>query len=115
MHIPDENKLADEIERDAADPEAWETDVPRGDKKRLGAQVTVRLDPDDAERLRRIAAAKRVGYTSLVRAWIIERLAIEDMRISMSPPRVQYAATVVSGGSTTLTTTGLRNIVPTPV
>jgi hypothetical protein len=58
--------------KDAADrPDEWEDvprpkDVPRPGRK-LGAQITIRLEPEIAERLREMADEHGVGYTSLAR------------------------------------------------
>lgn len=43
----------------------------------LSAGMTVRLDPDDREALGRIAAARGIGPSTLVRMWIKERLRDE--------------------------------------
>lgn len=56
------------IERDMADDSMWETLPPyRGPRRRLGAQITIRLTPDEADALRREAKARGIGYTQLVR------------------------------------------------
>ena len=72
--------LAQAMEDDARDESVWEDDpVPAAaEKARLGTQVSLRLDPDVAEILRRIARQKRVGYTSLIREWVVERLREEE-------------------------------------
>lgn len=74
-----EEKLAAQLDEDLDDDTAWEDDpAPEGARKRrLGAQVTVRLDAAHAELLRRIAKRRGVGHTSLVRSWVEERLAKE--------------------------------------
>lgn len=81
------NELAQaeaDIEETFDDESQWEDDpaptVP--DKNRLAAQVTIRLSPDVAEQLRRIAALEGVGYTSLIRRWVEERAANETWAIS---------------------------------
>lgn len=58
--------------KDAANrPDEWKV-VPRPKdasrpSRKLGAQITIRLEPDIAERLREMAAERGVGYTSLAR------------------------------------------------
>jgi predicted transcriptional regulator len=44
---------------------------------RLGTQVTIRLEPEMADRLREIASRRRCGYTTLLRGWVEERLLQE--------------------------------------
>jgi hypothetical protein len=79
MNRKEEQRLIAELEADASDPDAWEDDpAPASTKRVLGAQVTIRLDPELAERARRIADAHRVGYTSLLRRWIEERVQVEE-------------------------------------
>lgn len=80
MKRKDEERVAAGFEADAFTDSAWE-DVPSLDafpRRRLGAQVTIRLDPELAERLRAIATRERVGYTSLLRRWIEERVRAEE-------------------------------------
>lgn len=43
----------------------------------LSAGMTVRLDAEDRERLGRLAAARGIGPSTLVRMWIKERLRDE--------------------------------------
>lgn len=85
-----QEKLAEEFERDAQDGDAWAPDPAPSDSARatLGTQVTVRLDGRDASRLRQIAAAKRVGYTSLLRDWIQDRLRAEDAEAELILPGI---------------------------
>ena len=40
-------------------------------------QISLRLDPDVIERLKAIAARKGIGYQTLIRMWVMERLAQE--------------------------------------
>jgi hypothetical protein len=44
-----------------------------------------------AEQLRRIARDRNVGYTSLLRVWIEERLSSEMARIQREEPQIGYA------------------------
>lgn len=43
----------------------------------LAATVAIRLDAETMKSVRLIAKQRKVGYTSLLRSWIIERLASE--------------------------------------
>lgn len=72
--------LARQIERDADDPSAWEEDPAPTQKRTLGSQVTIRLDPEMAGRLREVARRERTGYTSLLRTWIEDRVRAEESR-----------------------------------
>ncbi len=40
-------------------------------------QISLRLDPDAIDRLKAIAAQKGVGYQTLIRMWVMERLIQE--------------------------------------
>lgn len=42
------------------------------------AQITFRLDPDDIQKLKKIAEEKGLSYTTLVRMWIKEKLAVKS-------------------------------------
>ncbi len=87
----EEARLAAEFERDAENDELWEevpsptSDAPR---RTLGTQVTIRLAGRSAEQLREIANQRGVGYTSLLRAWIEERLNLEAARVRISRPQI---------------------------
>ena len=62
----------------------------------LGTQVTIRLDGRSAEQLREIARARGLGYTSLLRAWIEERLNLEAGSVRVTRPQMTrdgYSAT----------------------
>lgn len=56
-------------------PQDWQEVPAPAASGRLGATISVRLDPDTADRLR--AAGRKLGvpYTSLVRRFVEERLA----------------------------------------
>ncbi len=75
MNPTEEEAHIGRIEADASNPDLWEEiggpDVP---PRRLGASITVRLDPDLADRLRTIARRLGVGYTSLARQMLEERI-----------------------------------------
>lgn len=74
-----EQRELDALEAEMRDESAWEPMEPTGVRRSaLGAQVTIRLAPDQASRLRRIAELHGVGYTSLLREWIGDRLEAED-------------------------------------
>jgi hypothetical protein len=87
----EEARLAAEFERDAEDDELWE-EVPApaqaGPRRTLGTQVTIRLDGGSAEQLRKIAKERGMGYTSLLRIWIEERLNVEVAGVRISRPQV---------------------------
>jgi predicted DNA-binding ribbon-helix-helix protein len=58
---------------------------------RLGTQVTIRLEPEMADRLREIASRRRCGYTTLLRGWVEERLLVEAGLPVRSPLNIQVA------------------------
>jgi hypothetical protein len=87
----EEARLAAEFERDAKNDELWEeVPDPTPDRRRrtLGTQVTIRLDGRSAEQLREIARERGVGYTSLLRTWIEERLSFEASSVRISRPQI---------------------------
>lgn len=85
-----QEQLAEEFERDAQDADVWASDPAPSANARatLGTQVTIRLDGRDANRLRQIAATRRVGYTSLLRDWIQDRLRAEDTEAELILPGI---------------------------
>ncbi len=90
----EEAELAAEFEQDAANEELWE-ELPaptrtRG-RKTLGTQVTIRLDHRSAEQLREIAQHRGMGYTSLLRTWVEERLQSEISALRLSKPQITVA------------------------
>jgi hypothetical protein len=90
----EEARLAAEFERDAENEELWEevpSPPPSSPRRTLGTQVTIRLDGRSAEQLREIARERRVGYTSLLRTWIEERLNLEVASVRMSRPQITPA------------------------
>ena len=90
----EEDRLAAEFEEDAAKDELWEevpTPVQAGQRRTLGTQVTIRLDDESAERLRQIARHQGVGYTSLLRKWVEERLKAETVTVRASRPQITMA------------------------
>jgi len=88
-----EAELAKEFESDANDDGQWEEAPAPVERSRgsLGTQVTVRLDPVMAEQLREVARNRNVGYTSLLRAWIEERLGTEMAIIERGQAQIGYA------------------------
>lgn len=50
--------------------------------------MTIRLDGRSAEQLREIARQRGVGYTSLLRTWIEERLNFEAASVRVSGPQI---------------------------
>jgi uncharacterized protein (DUF4415 family) len=104
--------LAQAMEDDARDESVWEDDpVPAAaEKARLGTQVSLRLDPDVAEILRRIARQKRVGYTSLIREWVVERLREEEHAAErVLLPQASWSRTISTGLPYSLTGS-VRNV-----
>jgi predicted transcriptional regulator len=97
----EEARLAAEFEQEADDDEQWE-DVPapvqRG-RGTLGTQVTIRLDPAMAEQLRHVARDRDVGYTSLLRSWIEERLSREMALIQPEQLQIAYAGESVESNA----------------
>jgi len=92
-----EDKLAADLEAEVSDDSAWEETAPSTGKRRdgLATQISVRLDPEQAARLRRIAADLGLGYTSLLRQWVDERLKAEDGML-LAKTRVQPAGTTLA-------------------
>jgi hypothetical protein len=90
----EEAELAAEFEQDAGKAELWE-ELPApgrpGRRKTLGTQVTIRLDRRSAEQLREIAQQQGVGYTSLLRSWVEERLNSEVTILRLSKPQITVA------------------------
>jgi hypothetical protein len=89
----EEARLAAEFELEADDDEQWEevpAPVQRG-RRTLGTQITIRLDDTAAEQLRGIARDRGVGYTSLLRRWIEERLSSEIHVVPVEKYQMTYA------------------------
>jgi predicted phage gp36 major capsid-like protein len=94
----EEAGLAAEFERDAENDELWEevpSPPPSSPRRTLGTQVTVRLDGRSAQQLREIARERGVGYTSLLRTWIEERLNFEAASVRVSRPQITRAGFTV--------------------
>ncbi|HEY9842967.1 MAG TPA: hypothetical protein V6D23_21045, partial [Candidatus Obscuribacterales bacterium] len=47
-------------------------------RRKLQRQLHMRIDDETIERLRKIAGRKRMGYQTLARMWLIERLEQEE-------------------------------------
>jgi hypothetical protein len=91
----EEATLAAEFERDAENDELWEevpSPTPSSPRRTLGTQVTIRLEGKSAQQLRDIARQRGVGYTSLLRKWIEERLNLEAARVRVSRPQITRAS-----------------------
>ncbi len=54
-------------------------DVTFVDARPAKKQISLRLDPEAIERLKAIAQRKGVGYQTLIRMWVMERLAQEQV------------------------------------
>jgi hypothetical protein len=94
MSRQEEAELAAEFEQEAENQELWEElpAPPRAARRNtLGTQVTIRLDRRSAEQLRDIAQHSGVGYTSLMRTWIEERLNSEVATPRLSEPQITVA------------------------
>lgn len=90
----EEARLAAEFERDAENDELWEEvpdPTPNRPRRTLGTQVTVRLEGRSAEQLRKIARERGVGYTSLLRTWVEERLNLEAASVRVRRPQITKA------------------------
>jgi predicted DNA binding CopG/RHH family protein len=121
MNRSDHERLVAEVSEDASDDSAWE-DHPSPPalqhQPRLGAQVTIRLEPELAEELRRIAEQRGLRYTALVRQWLEERLR-EESAMSLPAPQIEIAvagftdSTTISGNQTvTVHLAGPGRLVP---
>lgn len=76
MNPPEEETHIAQIEAGASSPDLWEevggADVP---SRTLGTSITIRLDPDLAERLRAIARRRGIGCISLAHQMLQERIS----------------------------------------
>lgn len=82
-----------EYEDAIQDPSAWDDDpAPDASKEGLSTQVTIRLDAELANQVRRLAREQEIGYTSLIREWVAERVEEESRRryVLPMPPQVTY-------------------------
>jgi hypothetical protein len=96
----EEAKRAAEFDQEADDDAQWE-EVPAPTqlgRRTLGTQVSIRLDPTAAEQLRQIARDRGVGYTSLLRTWIEERLSSEIAHVRPEHLQITYAGESVTKG-----------------
>lgn len=90
----EEAELATEFEREAENEELWEeAPAPASQRRTLGTQVTIRLDEKSAEQLREIARHQGVGYTSLVRSWVEDRLKAEVPTVHANRPQITGGGT----------------------
>jgi hypothetical protein len=69
----------------------------------LGVHVTIRLEPDMANRLREVARRHGCGYTSMIREWVEERLLRETSPLVPQPPDIHVAG---EGGTEPVQVTG---------
>ncbi len=75
MNPAEEETRIARIEADASNPDLWEEiGGPNVPPRTLGTSITIRLDPDLAGRLRAIARRRGIGYTSLARQMLEERI-----------------------------------------
>lgn len=98
-----DERLAKEFEEDAQDPGNWEVDEAgvSTDRKNLQTQVTVRLSVELAEELRAVAEERGVGYTTLIREWLEDRLSQRERRTGPLRPDVQQAGYAQVGSIST--------------
>ena len=75
----------------------------------LGTQVTIRLEPEMADRLREVARRTGGLYTRMLREWIEERLIQETTPLVSQPPDIQIAGT---GGTPPIQVTGSGRLRP---
>jgi predicted DNA binding CopG/RHH family protein len=54
-------------------------DVTFVDGRPAKKQISLRLDPEAIDKLKAIAQRKGVGYQTLIRMWVMERLAQEQV------------------------------------
>ncbi|MFA5786815.1 MAG: hypothetical protein WDA71_07530 [Actinomycetota bacterium] len=99
-----EERLAARFDREADEAEAWGPPVerpPAEGRRTLGTQVTIRLDGEHAQVLRRLARERRIGYTSLIRQWVEDRLREEcgdarDVRVVQPQTEAAGCATATA-------------------
>jgi predicted DNA binding CopG/RHH family protein len=95
--IPDFKSVDEEMEFwDTHSPEEFLDELEVVDnvefpKPRL-KQISLRLSPWQIDRLKRIAAAKGIGYQTMVRMWITERMASDEYLKQPLPRRKAPAA-----------------------
>lgn len=114
MNRAEEQAVIDGIASDHDDEDAWELDEPvePSRRRRLGTQLSVRIDEERAERLRDIAERHGIGYTSLVRMWIEQRID-EEFAPAVSPPMRVMAALSEARIEEQVQITGSARLVPT--
>jgi hypothetical protein len=77
-------------------------------KRPLGTQVTIRLEPEMADRLREVAQRTGGLYTVMLREWIEQRLVRETTPVVSQPPDIQVAG---QGGYPQIQVTGAGRLV----
>lgn len=84
------------------DPEAWEDVTPDYSKP---AAISLRLPTPLLARVRRLADERGIGYTSLMREWIEQRVAIEERGTHGDPgmPMIWSVASIENLASSVLT------------
>lgn len=109
MNQSEHERLVAEVSEDASDDSAWEEDPSPAavHQPRLGAQVTIRLEPELANALRRIAEQRGVRYTALVRRWLEERLREEA---AMSLPDSEFEIAVAGYTDSTTAAAGTQTV-----
>ncbi len=74
-HTLGEELLADALTHEEGDPDL---PPPRGRAARRAHLISLRLDPDVRDRLKAIAQRHGIGYQTLLKQWIAERLTLEE-------------------------------------
>jgi Ribbon-helix-helix domain len=101
MNSAEEETHIAQIEADASNPDLWEEiGGPDVSPRTLGTSITIRLDPGLAERLRAIARRLGIGYTSLARQMLEERINQYEGGVGPSARFVLDVQVSPSGGVT---------------
>lgn len=92
---PSAEHVDGDLDRDLADPAAWEEITERSAKPALSAQVTIRLEPGLLSKLRSEAQRQGTGHTALARRLLIDaldRLALAPAATSPTPSHTSESA-----------------------
>ena len=75
----DEQRAAYLASHDVFENEEFEyVGVAEAPRRKLLHQLHMRIDEETIERLRKVAGRKRMGYQTLARMWLMERLEQEE-------------------------------------
>lgn len=67
--------------------ETTPVDVQFVDARPRKTLISLRMDPETIAELKRVAHARGIGYQTLIRMWVLERLAQEPPAATAAPPR----------------------------